>query len=64
MYYVQWKEDVATWHTEAKYHSLDAALRHACVEAQMVGEVSYRVMKIKKSGKVKVLATFKPMLNQ
>jgi hypothetical protein len=61
MYYVQWAEPKADWHTEIKYHSLGAALRHACVEAQMVSEAPYRVIKIKENGKVKVLAKFKPM---
>ena len=61
MYYVQWKIDASIWQGEKKYHSLGAALREACVEAQMVSDMPHRVIKIKENGKVKVLAKFKPL---
>ena len=64
MYYVQWKIDASIWQGEKKYHSLGAALREACVEAQMAREMPHRVIKIKENGKVKVLAKFKPMRDE
>ncbi len=61
MYYVQWKIDIASWHTDKKFASLDDALGYATAESQQVSTTPHRVIKIKKNGKVKVLAKFKPM---
>jgi 3-dehydroquinate synthase class II len=61
MYYVQWKIDTASWQNDKKFASLEDALNHAAAEAQRVIVTPHRVIKIKKNGKVNVLAKFKPM---
>jgi hypothetical protein len=73
MYHVQWEIEEGEWLTDNKYHSLDEALRSACAEAMLDGvsrtrvikAVSRpRVVKTEGSGKVKVLAKFKPLRDE
>ena len=61
MYYVQYKVDGERWANDKKYANLDEALSYAVYEARSSMVLYHRVIKIKKRGKVKVLAKFKPL---
>jgi hypothetical protein len=61
MYYVQFKVDGEQWVNDLKCGSLDEALSYAVPEARTTMVLYHRVIKIKKKGKVKVLAKFKPL---
>jgi hypothetical protein len=61
MYYVQYKVDGEQWANDMKYTDLDTALSDAVAEARTTMVIYHRVVKIKKKGKVKVLAKFKPL---
>ena len=63
MYYVQYKAVGDQWVTEKKLASLDGALEYAIAEAMDAYSVPHRVLTTKKSGRVKVLAKFKPLRN-
>ena len=65
MYYVQYKAvgvgGNGQWVIDKELDSLEAALAYAIAEARNAHSVPHRVLTVKKSGKVKVLAKFKPL---
>ena len=61
MYQVQYKVGGERWADDMKYASLDEALSFAAREARTSIKLYHRVITLKKKGKVKVLAKFKPM---
>jgi hypothetical protein len=61
MYYVQYKLDDEQWINDMKYASLDEALSYAVREARTSIKLYHRVITLKKKGKMKVLAKFKPL---
>jgi hypothetical protein len=61
MYYVQYTMGDDQWINDMKYASLDEALSFAVTEARTSIKLYHRVTTLKKNGKTKVLAKFKPM---
>jgi hypothetical protein len=53
--------DGEQWANDKKYANLDEALSYAVAEARTTMVLYHRVVMIKKKGKVKVLAKFKPL---